>query len=259
MTRVISGVVLAAAALAAILFLPFPALRVVVCVVAGLAADEYVRITSPARGLCRWVVVAAVVYACWWAAVPAPLSIVLLAIIVIAWLSFEVLRQARTLEQAAVDLIAPIYVGAPLGMLVALQNLTGPKGPLLLMATIVVSDTAQYYTGRALGRRPLAPAISPKKTVEGAIGGVLIATTFMAIAMTFLFPATPVVVRVLLGLVIVFLGITGDLFESRLKRLAGMKDSSHLIPGHGGVLDRIDALLFAIPVFYFMVLQGRVG
>ena len=259
MTRVISGVVLAAAALAAILFLPFPALRVVVCVVAGLAADEYVRITSPARGLCRWVVVAAVVYACWWAAVPAPLSIVLLAIIVIAWLSFEVLRQARTLEQAAIDLIAPIYVGAPLGMLVALQNLTGPKGPLLLIATIVVSDTAQYYTGRALGRRPLAPTISPKKTVEGAMGGVLIATTFMAIAMTFLFPATPVVVRVLLGLVIVFLGITGDLFESRLKRLAGMKDSSHLIPGHGGVLDRIDALLFAIPVFYFMVLQGRVG
>jgi phosphatidate cytidylyltransferase len=259
MTRVISGVVLAAVALAAILFLPFPALRVVVCVVAGLAADEYVRITSPARGLCRWVVVAAVVYACWWAAVPAPLSIVLLAIIVIAWLSFEVLRQARTLEQAAIDLVAPIYVGAPLGMLVALQNLTGPKGPLLLMATVVVSDTAQYYTGRALGRRPLAPAISPKKTVEGAIGGVLIATTFMAIAMTFLFPATPVVVRVLLGLVSVFLGITGDLFESRLKRFAGMKDSSHLIPGHGGVLDRIDALLFAIPVFYFMVLQGRVG
>jgi len=259
MTRVISGVVLAAAALAAILFLPFPALRVIACVVAGLAADEYVRITSPARGLCRWVVVAVVVYTCWWAAVPAPLSIVLLAIIVIAWLSFEVLRQARTFEQAAIDLVAPIYVGAPLGMLVALQNLTGPKGTLLLMATIVVSDTAQYYTGRAFGRRPLAPTISPKKTVEGAIGGVLIATAFMAIAMTFLFPATPVVVRVLLGLVVVFLGITGDLFESRLKRLAGMKDSSHLIPGHGGVLDRIDALLFAIPIFYFMVLQGRVG
>jgi len=259
MTRVISGVVLAAAALAAILFLPFPALRVIACVVAGLAADEYVRITSPARGLCRWVVVAVVVYACWWAAVPAPLSIVLLAIIVTAWLSFEVLRQARTFEQAAIDLVAPIYVGAPLGMLVALQNLTGPKGTLLLMATIVVSDTAQYYTGRAFGRRPLAPTISPKKTVEGAIGGVLIATAFMAIAMTFLFPATPVVVRVLLGLVVVFLGITGDLFESRLKRLAGMKDSSHLIPGHGGVLDRIDALLFAIPIFYFMVLQGRVA
>jgi len=170
-----------------------------------------------------------------------------------------VLRQARTIQEAAVDLVAPIYIGAPLGMLVALQTLSGPKATLLLIATIVVSDSAQYYTGRAFGRRPLAPAISPKKTVEGAIGGVVFGALFMAVAMNYVFPLTPVVVRVLLGLVIVFLGIAGDLFESRLKRVAGMKDSSTLIPGHGGVLDRIDALLFAIPVFYFMVLQGRVA
>jgi phosphatidate cytidylyltransferase len=155
--------------------------------------------------------------------------------------------------------VAPIYIGAPLGMLVALQMLSGPKATLLLIATIVVSDTAQYYSGRAFGKRPLAPAISPKKTVEGAIGGVICGALFMAIALTFVFPATPIIVRILLGLVIVFLGIVGDLFESRLKRVADLKDSSALIPGHGGVLDRIDALLFAIPVFYFMVLQGRVA
>jgi phosphatidate cytidylyltransferase len=259
MTRVISGAILAAAALAAIVFLPFVALRVLACVVAGLAADEYVRITTPARGASRWVVVAAVVYACWWAAVPAPLSVVLLAIAVSVWLAFAVLRESRTLPEAAADLVAPLYIGAPLGMLVALQATWGPKATLLLIATIVVSDSAQYYTGRAFGRRPLAPTISPKKTVEGAIGGVVFGGLFMAVAMTYVFPATPVVVRVLLGLVIVLLGIAGDLFESRLKRVAGMKDSSSLIPGHGGVLDRIDALLFAIPVFYFMVLQGRVA
>ena len=269
MTRVISGVLLAAAALAAILLLPFIALRVVVCLVAGLAADEYVHMTSQASperreratggGLSRWVVIAAVVFTCWWAAVPAPLSIVLLTIIVIVWLAFAVLRQSRTLYDAAVELVAPIYIGAPLGMLVALQMLSGPRATLLVIATIVISDTAQYYSGRTFGRRPLAPTISPKKTVEGAIGGVICGALFMAIAITFVFPATPIIVRVLLGLVVVFLGIAGDLFESRLKRVAGLKDSSALIPGHGGVLDRIDALLFAIPVFYYMVLQGRVA
>jgi phosphatidate cytidylyltransferase len=259
MTRVISGVLLAAAALAAILFLPFLWLRVLACVVAGLAADEYLRITGTRRSLSRWAVIAAVVYTCWWAALPAPLGIVILSMIVIAWLAFEVLRQGRTVEEAAVELIAPVYIGAPLGMLVALHTLAGWKGTLVLIGTIVVSDSAQYYSGRAFGRRPLAPAISPKKTVEGAIGGVIFGTVFMVVALAFAFPATPIVVRVLLGMVVVFLGIFGDLFESRLKRLADMKDSSALIPGHGGVLDRIDALLFAIPVFYFMVLQGRVA
>jgi phosphatidate cytidylyltransferase len=269
MTRVISGVLLAAAALAAILLLPFIALRVVACLVAGLAADEYVQMMSKASpergeraaggGRSRWIVIAAVVFTCWWAAVPAPLSIVLLTIIVIVWLAFAVLRQSRTLHDAAVELVAPIYIGAPLGMLVALQMLSGPRATLLVIATIVISDTAQYYSGRTFGRRPLAPTISPKKTVEGAIGGVICGALFMAIAITFVFPATPIIVRVLLGLVVVFLGIAGDLFESRLKRVAGLKDSSALIPGHGGVLDRIDALLFAIPVFYYMVLQGRVA
>lgn len=259
MTRVVSGVLLAAAVLAAVLFLPFVGLRVLVCVVAALAADEYARITNPDAGPPRWIMIAFVVFTCWWSVIPAPLSIVIVAIVVTLWMAFLVLRQSRTIETAAVDLVAPFYIGAPLGMLVALQTLAGPKATLLLIATIVVSDTAQYYTGRAFGRRPLAPTISPKKTVEGAIGGIIFGGLFMALAIGFVFPVTPMAVRILLGLVVVFLGIVGDLFESRLKRVAGVKDSSALIPGHGGVLDRIDALLFAIPVFYFMVLQGRVA
>jgi phosphatidate cytidylyltransferase len=129
----------------------------------------------------------------------------------------------------------------------------------VLLATVVVSDSAQYYTGRAFGRRPLAPSISPKKTIEGALGGIIVGALFMAYAVQFVFPATPVVTRLLLGVVVVLFGIVGDLFESRLKRLAGLKDSSSLIPGHGGVLDRIDAMLFAIPVFYLMVVQGRLA
>ena len=259
MTRVISGVLLAIGALAAVLFLPIPALRALASLVAGVAADEYIRMTSSGRGASRWIVIAIVAYTCWWAAVRAPVSPVFVTLFITLWLAFAVLRQSRSLQQAAVDLIGPIYIGAPLGMLVALQALSGPKATLLLMATIVVSDSAQYYTGRAFGRRLLAPAISPKKTVEGAVGGLLFGTLFMALAISFVFPVTPTVVRIALGMAIVLLGIIGDLFESRLKRAAGLKDSSALIPGHGGVLDRIDALLFAIPLFYLMVLQGRVA
>ena len=260
MIRVISGVVLAAAALTAIVFLPFAALRMLTSIVAGLGAVEFAHITGAARSLlARALVIAITVWACWWSAVPAPLSIVLVSLLVIAWLAIEVLREGRTFQQAAVDLVAPIYIGAPLGMLVALHMRSGPKAVLLLIATIVISDSAQYYTGRTFGKRPLAPTISPKKTIEGAIGGVLFGTLFMALALPLVFPLTPLLPRVLLGAAVVIFGIVGDLFESRLKRLADMKDSSHLIPGHGGVLDRIDALLFAIPVFYFMVVQGRVA
>jgi phosphatidate cytidylyltransferase len=121
------------------------------------------------------------------------------------------------------------------------------------MATIVVSDSAQYYTGRAFGRRPLSPAISPNKTVEGAAGGVIFGTTAMTLVGMRIFPHTPIVLLVLTGATVVTLGIVGDLFESLLKRSAGVKDSSALIPGHGGVLDRIDSWLFAAPVYYVFV------
>src|SRR5581483_5611481 len=183
-------------------------------------------------GLSGIVVIAGVAYVAWWAGEPQPLRIVVLSLVANVWLAIEVLRESRTLEQAAVDLVAPIYIGAPLGMLAALQMRSGPRATLLLIATIVVSDSAQYYTGRAFGRRPLAPAISPKKTVEGAIGGVVFGTLFMALAIRYVYPLTPPVVRIMLGAVVVIFGIVGDLFESRIKRLAAMKDSSHLIPGH---------------------------
>ena len=124
---------------------------------------------------------------------------------------------------------------------------------LLLIATVVVSDSAQFYVGRTIGRTPLAPLRSPKKTREGAYGGFVIAPIFLAVAGYYWLPNYPPVWLAALGLGIVMAGIIGDLFESMLKRAAGMKDSGALIPGHGGVLDRIDALLFAAPVFYFFL------
>jgi phosphatidate cytidylyltransferase len=166
------------------------------------------------------------------------------------------------LADAASALLAPIYIGLPLGALAWVRadrnigydgaNWDGRAVVLLLLAVIVVSDSAQYYCGRAFGRRPLAPAISPKKTVEGAIGGLIFGTLAMVVAGRWAF-TSPIWILALLGAAISLLGMVGDLFESLLKRSANVKDSSSLIPGHGGVLDRIDSWLFAAPLYYVFV------
>jgi phosphatidate cytidylyltransferase len=187
---------------------------------------------------------------CWWMGAPARGDVLGLVLVTLAWLAIEVVFRGVTVERAAARLLAPWYVGMPLGMLAAVHATGGRLATLLLIATVVVSDSAQYYSGRLFGRRPLAPAISPKKTIEGALGGAVLATLFLALAGPRVLPAAGSLSLALLGLAVVGLGICGDLFESRLKRIAGVKDSAAIIPGHGGILDRIDALLFATPAFY---------
>jgi phosphatidate cytidylyltransferase len=251
MTRLLSGAALAAAALAAILFLPLIGLRLVAILVAVLATREYLEILHQDRrssgGL---VVLALVALVCWRFSAPGFVDVLWLLLAALAWLAIEVLLRGLTVDRASARFLAPWYIGMPLGMLVAIHAIGGRMATLLLIATVVVSDTAQYYSGRAFGRRPLAPAISPKKTIEGAVGGLIAASLFMAFAGRPVFPVARPVSLFILGVAIVVLGIGGDLFESRLKRIAGLKDSSSLIPGHGGVLDRIDALLFATPAYY---------
>jgi phosphatidate cytidylyltransferase len=175
-------------------------------------------------------------------------SVVLAALSLVSW------RGGRdALGRAAASVFPMLYLGLPIGAMVALRSLRGREALFLLLLTVVVSDTAQYYTGRAFGRRLLAPTISPKKTVEGAAGGFVFGGLVLGIVGAWWLPSMPAALRALLGVTIVALGIAGDLFESMLKRSAGVKDSSALIPGHGGVLDRIDALLFAAPVYYVLL------
>jgi phosphatidate cytidylyltransferase len=157
------------------------------------------------------------------------------------------------LGHAAASLFPLLYLGLPIGALVSIRQTRGREALFLLMLTVIVSDTAQDYTGRLFGRRPLAPAISPKKTIEGALGGFVFGTLLLVVVGGWWLADVPLPVRAALGATIVALGIVGDLFESMLKRSAGVKDSSALIPGHGGVLDRIDALLFAAPVYYVVL------
>lgn len=251
MTRLLSGVALAAGALAAILFLPVIGLRMLASLVAVLAAHEYLRIAAPGATRRRQgPILLVVALTCWYMLLPDPQTLLGLVMVAFALLVMQVLFGGVTIAQASGGFVAPWYIGLPLGMLVSVQALNGPGATILLIATVVLSDTAQYYSGRAFGRRPLAPTISPKKTIEGAIGGLIFGTLFMAVAGPRVLPGVAPVPMATLGLTIVVLGICGDLFESRLKRDANLKDSSTLIPGHGGVLDRIDALLFAVPAYY---------
>ena len=253
MVRLISGVVLAAAAIGAILFLPLAALRVVAAIVAALAAHEYLQVIGTTTLARQLPVIAATILMCVGVSLSYGVQPIVLTLIVLAWIAADVLGTGRALHSAAADLVAPVYIGMPLGMLVSVHAAEGWRATLLVVAVVIVSDSAQYYSGRLLGRHPLAPAISPKKTIEGAIGGLVFGTIFVTVAGAWVLPGSSIASRVVLGLAAVVLGICGDLFESRLKRSAGVKDSSSLIPGHGGVLDRIDALLFVIPAFYLSV------
>lgn len=257
MTRLLSGVVLIAVTLALIWFLSPIALLGVALVVAALAFTEYEKIVDAIGARVPfWTTLLATLLACamvpfQWVDIESVLAAALLLIALNVLISDRV--GTPILADTAAALLAPVYLGLPLGSLVGVHAMAGREAVLLLIATVAVSDTAQYYSGRAFGRTPLAPVRSPKKTREGAVGGFIAAPIFLAVAGSYWLPVASPTWLAALGAGIVLAGIIGDLFESMLKRAAEMKDSGTLIPGHGGVLDRIDSLLFAAPVFYFFL------
>jgi phosphatidate cytidylyltransferase len=249
----VSGLALAGVAVALIWWLSPAALTGVAVLVSAIAVTEYAHIVAAFGGrIPYWPTLAATVVACLtipfpWVTIESTLGVTLLVVAV------AVLTSERTgtqlVNDAGLAMLAPVYVGMPLGSLVAVHATAGRETVLLLIAAVAISDTAQYYTGRAFGRTPLAPTLSPKKTREGAVGGFIAAPAFLAAAGSVWMPTVSSLWLAGLGVVLVAAGIAGDLFESMLKRAAQLKDSGTLIPGHGGVLDRIDALLFAAPIF----------
>ena len=187
---------------------------------------------------------------------------VLLALV--AAMLFRRAPDQHPLGAAAITFFAVLYTGGTLsfayGLRYHMYTISAAAGTALLVFPLVitwVTDTAAFFAGRAFGRRKLMPTVSPQKTVEGALGGLIAA---MLVAWGYmlwvLVPAASLamrpVVAVLVGAAISIAAQIGDLAESLLKREAGMKDSSQLIPGHGGVLDRLDSLFFAIPAAFFI-------
>ncbi len=190
---------------------------------------------------------------------------IFLAFLLAFWLSaIGDVRQHATV-QLSVTVFGVIWIGLGLSMLIAIRDIPGPGnwGRVLLLAVflgVVLSDTAAYIFGRMFGRRRLAGEISPNKTVEGLMAGLVCG--FLAVFFTVYHQPSAVPLSPLhaieLALAITVAGPIGDLFESYVKRDMGVKDTGRILGGHGGVLDRIDALLFAGAAAYFVALAiGR--
>jgi phosphatidate cytidylyltransferase len=255
-TRVLSGAALVLVAIGGVWFANAPVFFALAFGLTVLATEELLKLAYASRidlpvTACRFATALVICCSAFSGGLEAGL---LSAFVAVAAASLGSWRGGPdALATVAVALFPALYVALPIAAMVGIRVHGGPPALFLLMLTVMVSDTAQYYSGRALGRRPLAPLVSPKKTIEGAIGGFVFGGAVFTIVGAWWMPGTPAPFRAVLGVTIVALGIAGDLFESMLKRSAGVKDSSALIPGHGGVLDRIDALLFAAPVYYIVL------
>lgn len=183
-------------------------------------------------------------------------------VLVILALSLTMLQGApfdKMLSSVGATTLGVCYTALLGGHLIAVRGM--PFAPQILSFFFLIlmgSDTAAYYTGRAFGRHKLAPNISPGKTWEGAIGGMCASLIFAALAHFWFFRELNLKAALPLAALMNVLGVIGDLTESALKRGAGAKDAANILPGHGGLLDRLDSLLFNAPlIYYFMLLYFR--
>jgi phosphatidate cytidylyltransferase len=170
----------------------------------------------------------------------------------LVWLAGK--PETRTLRAVLAVLLMSTWVGAPVAHLVLFPR--SSDGIVLILIAVVgpwVSDSGAYFAGRLFGRRPMFPTLSPKKTIEGGAGGLLLTVLIVAPLSSQLLDYSPTK-ALLIGAVVSVSSQAGDLFESSLKRILDVKDLGTFLPGHGGVLDRVDSLLFTAPAVYYISL-----
>ncbi len=275
-TRLLAALVMAPVAIAAILLLPTPWMMVLAALLFLAGLWEWFDLAEIEDPLARNVLLiahlammVAIVWASRSTTGPTLVLYQLASVIGVIWWLLALMWLGRFQFASDHDTYARVFKLAAGALAVipawcalawlhasdpAISLLPGtPKGHLWLLTALAVvwaADTGAYFVGRKFGKRKLAPRVSPNKTIEGLVGGVL-AGTIVGCLMAVLAGATtaqlPAVA--LVAVVAVLFSVIGDLFESLLKRHAGVKDSGHLIPGHGGILDRIDGVLAALPVF----------
>ena len=263
--RVVTGVVLIVAVLLGVLFLPNSLFAVVALIafvsIGGWEWARLVGFTGQTRGLfvvgllmtalvaylikdLRWAFIVAGVI--WWA-----LALVLLAIYEQGTYLYK--NNTWLLRLAAFLVLIPAWIA-----LITL-HLHHPLLVLYLIFLVAITDSGAYFTGKAMGKNKLAPELSPGKTREGMFGGVAGAVVWSILGAWFFdLPANEWLYFILLSLVVAFISVSGDLFESLIKREAGQKDSGNILPGHGGILDRVDGLIATLPLFTLGIFWGAV-
>lgn len=269
--RTLTAALLAPLAVAAVLFLPTAGLALGLAAVLALAAWEWAALAGVASQTGRLgylILLGACLVPLW--LTPAA-SVYLLAAAALWWCAMAIwLPRVRVIDPAhgrdsALLALGLLVLSAPWAALVHLHGRSHGlgEGPILVLALLVLiwlADTGAYFVGRRWGRAKLAPTLSPGKTWAGLLGGLLGAAAAGAIMAAALGLAPlPALILVALFGVTALISVVGDLFESLLKRRRGVKDSGRLLPGHGGILDRIDSLTAAAPVFTLGViwLGGR--
>ena len=221
-----------------------------------LGLDEFYRMALPQRrgeGRAASLAGALALFALFSASPVVPLMT--LTALVLGF-SLVALFRLKEIKQAAPDvalvLMGFLYVPLLLSHLVLIRMLpTGTSWLFLIMVIVMAGDSAAYYVGSSIGKNRLYPAVSPKKSIEGAVGGLLGSVIGAVIAKFTFFPELALADCFGAALLLGVLGQLGDLFESLIKRSCGVKDSGSIIPGHGGILDRLDSILFAAPAAYY--------
>jgi phosphatidate cytidylyltransferase len=223
---------------------------------AMVCAAEYTRLwgfsSFSVMSLWAYALVSCIV---WWPDWHTRIMLQVMAGLALTWP--VILRNRVSVIQSATVFLGALYIGYGGEALATLRGL--PRGwawLLLLLAAIWMTDTAAYFVGHRVGGPKLWPSISPNKTVSGAVGGMTAAAIGTVGVGYFCIPGFDLWSYALLGVIISVTGQLGDLVESAFKRAAGVKDSGALLPGHGGLLDRVDSLLFAAPFTMYLIQIG---